>query len=135
MNLPRIRSLATENSWKARWHHQDSGWGFRCQLCGHRFQVGEEYIFLITTNEFGLPNPMICSSCDTPEAPRKYLELQIELYDRFWWAVDNPMGGGDVPPERLVEKYRELLVRFDAENGFHGSELKPVQEQVPQLPT
>lgn len=114
MEFYRFRRLVTPDALTARWHGQKKGWGFKCQLCGHRWEVGEYFTMLITTNALGLLNPLICDACDTPDAPKKWLELQIEFYDRFWWAVDNPMGGGDIRPEDLVTKYRKQLELFQS---------------------
>jgi len=78
--------IATEADVKAPWGGAKNGKNFRCYLCGHKFQVGDQYRFVF---EQTLGNLMVCQDCDTGDVLQKWADHQSEwekLRDgKFWY--------------------------------------------------
>ena len=54
--------IATKEECEAPWSGYRDGSRFRCRLCGHKFQVGDQWRW-VYGKEAG--NFMVCSNCDT----------------------------------------------------------------------
>ena len=98
--------IATEEDCKASWSGHKNGAHFRCYLCGHKFQVGDQWRWINANSRsfvspkdgktYGLPNLLVCDSCDDAEGPQdndrilnEWVDAHIELNERFWWAVED----------------------------------------------
>lgn len=77
--------VATEEHIKAKWGGM--GRQFRCQLCGHAFQVGDAWRF-IYSNFKDSPvrggNFIVCAGCDGPDVLAKRAAWEQEARQRFW---------------------------------------------------
>jgi hypothetical protein len=80
--------IATEEDCKARWGTNRNRHGFRCRLCGHKFQVGDVWRFVLA-NFTGSPlkygNFLTCIACDGPDVVSRAAAQEIEAETRFWW--------------------------------------------------
>lgn len=80
--------IATAMDVRANWSGLSNGDGFRCNLCGHRFQPGDRVRWQYSNIHINL---LVCEECDdTPERlSEKFLDLLAEYNaDRFWWFRD-----------------------------------------------
>lgn len=55
--------VATEAECNFNWRGRAKGEGFRCNLCGHRFQIGDKWRWVHATHE-RMCNLMVCEVCD-----------------------------------------------------------------------
>ena len=76
---------ATEEHVKARWGGVPDGKRFRCYLCGHKFQVGDEWRWVMG-RKFG--NLMVCRDCDGDDVLDRWHKANEELKTRFWWHYE-----------------------------------------------
>ena len=78
--------IATEADVKASWGGAKNGKNFRCYLCGHKFQIGDQYRFVFGQT---LGNLMMCQECDTGDVLQKWADLQAEWEKlqngKFWY--------------------------------------------------
>jgi hypothetical protein len=91
------RQIATEHNCNAKWGGAPPGERFRCGLCGHKFVVGEGWRFVFATGKlgiitrdgekFGLPNLLVCDTCDGLDVLDKWHALHIEFYGPKFWAL------------------------------------------------
>ena len=79
--------VATEKDVKAPWAGGKCGKWFRCNLCGHKFKVGDVWRWY-----FGggvAPNFAVCEKCDGEDALERWVALRKEYEaacdGKFWW--------------------------------------------------
>lgn len=78
--------VATEQDCQTRWHGMPLGEGFRCNLCGHRFKVGDIFRFVFTNDTPGAGgNPLVCEKCDGPDVKERWAAMVAEARERFWF--------------------------------------------------
>ncbi len=79
--------IATEKDCNARWNGREPGKGFRCYLCGHKFEVGDKWRW-VYMGPYKLLNVMVCEHCDGPneEIAEKWQGINDEFYNnpKFW---------------------------------------------------
>lgn len=81
--------IATEQDLKARWSCRKPGEGFRCYLCGHRFQVGETWRFVFANSTKGaFHNFLVCPSCDGPDVLERWVKHCQEAKEKYWWLLE-----------------------------------------------
>jgi hypothetical protein len=56
--------------------------GFRCHLCGHRFDLGDTFRFVFVDR---YPNALICGTCDGSDVIERWKAWVDELRVRAWW--------------------------------------------------
>lgn len=78
----------TEAHLKTNWSGYRDGRKFRCGLCGHRFQLGDTFRFVMA-NINGSPtkygNFFTCASCDGDDVLQRRAAMEREAETRFWW--------------------------------------------------
>jgi hypothetical protein len=79
--------VATEHDVNARWNFGKPGERFRCYLCGKKFIVGDLWRWVCTSG-LGVINLMTCDSCDGPDVKERFVAANVELRERFWWAIN-----------------------------------------------
>lgn len=57
---------------------------FRCYLCGHHFNVGDQWRW-VAASGFGLANFLVCAKCDGPDVLERWKQQNEEAGNRFWW--------------------------------------------------
>ena len=77
---------ATKEHIIAPWGGIRNGKRFRCYLCGHKFQVGDKWRWVIA-KKYG--NLMICEDCDGSDVLERWYKANEELRTRFWWFYEN----------------------------------------------
>jgi len=80
--------IATAEDLKRPWSGHRDGSCFRCYLCGHKFEVGDQYRWVYSNGTPGAGgNPMVCASCDGPneEVIARWKAMHEEARTRFWW--------------------------------------------------
>lgn len=92
--------MATEAECNACWGGFNKGLHFRCYLCGHKFQVGDQWRWVYsngkcfvdpaTYKKWGLGNLIVCGKCDgtNDEVLDKWVKANIEARVRFWWLIN-----------------------------------------------
>ena len=73
--------VATAADVTAKWGSQ-----FRCYLCGHRFQVGDQWRW-VWSGAAALRNCLVCARCDGDDVLERWQALNDELAQRFWWVL------------------------------------------------
>lgn len=79
--------IATSEDIKRPWMGGKNGIYFRCYLCGHKFQDGDQFR-LVFSKHYG--NPLVCKECDgtNEDVLDKWESLNKELVEiekKFWW--------------------------------------------------
>lgn len=80
--------IANEADCKLSWSGGDKGKYFRCYLCGHKFNPGDQVRWIFSNNVKGAGgNPMVCKDCDGPneEVIEKWKAMTEEANHKFWW--------------------------------------------------
>jgi hypothetical protein len=82
--------IANESALKGCWHSMKPGEGFRCNLCGYKFQLGDQYRIVYTNDNpetFG--NPLVCAKCDTgdEDIKKEWAEMWRLAKTKFWWFI------------------------------------------------
>lgn len=89
--------IVKEEDLKTNWEGYKDGSRFRCYLCGHSFQLNDQYRFVYTSETYlsewnnkvyALSNLFVCKNCDGPneQVIEKWKKLHEEVYsNRFWW--------------------------------------------------
>ena len=81
--------IVTEEICNSRWSGGARGKYFRCNLCGHRFVLGDVVRWIYSNHVKGAGgNPLVCGKCDGPnsEVITKWKKLTEEFKsDKFWW--------------------------------------------------
>lgn len=80
------QQVATEKDVKARWGGRSDS--FRCRLCGHRFEVGDIWRFVVSNfKDSGVRygNFLVCVSCDGKDVLTRAAAQEAEAEQRFWW--------------------------------------------------
>lgn len=99
---------ANERDVSAPWGGAKNGKNFRCYLCGHRFQVGDQYRFVFGQT---LGNFMVCQECDTGDVLKKWADLQDEwnnLQDgKFWYFSKRVTDGYESELHEVGRESRE----------------------------
>lgn len=88
-----LRWTATASDVVRKWGLD--GNGFRCGLCGHRFQVGDgvrwQYgagrSFKVDGKTYGVCNFKVCDDCDGPDVLDRWVALHIDFYSDKFWAL------------------------------------------------
>jgi len=75
--------IATEEQTKLPWAGGRPGERFRCYLCGHRFEVGDYWRFVLGGDVCG--NLMVCETCDGDDVRERFAAMREEFRTRFWW--------------------------------------------------
>lgn len=78
--------VATAEDLSRRWSARRPGEGFRCYLCGHKFQVGDRWRW-IWASQRGVINPLVCEKCDGPDVLDRWVEHAKRLHTAYWWAL------------------------------------------------
>jgi len=77
--------IATLEDTISNWACGRNGKYFRCYLCGHKFQVGDQYRFVFGKTRCNL---LVCEKCDTGDVLAKwdnhYLEWNKLKNGKFW---------------------------------------------------
>lgn len=80
--------IATEADIRSPWNGGKDGKYFRCYLCGHKFQVGDQYRFILSK---AYTNFLVCAGCDCEDVERKWIALHLEWYKlkegKFWHFI------------------------------------------------
>lgn len=79
--------IATAEACKQTWGGGKDGKYFRCYLCGHKFEVGDQYRWVYTNNVKGAGgNPMVCKACDgtNEEVISKWKTMCEEAITKYW---------------------------------------------------
>jgi len=58
----------------------------RCYLCGHRFKVGDVWRWVYSGGR-GVINFVTCAPCDGKDVLDRFVAMNKELTERFWWAI------------------------------------------------
>lgn len=77
--------LATLEDTKASWNGAPDGKRFRCYLCGYKFKVGDTWRWVRGQGYF---NFMTCWHCDGPDVHARWVAMNREAKERFWWFFD-----------------------------------------------
>ena len=72
--------IATEEDVKAPWGGGKNGEYFRCELCGHKFVVGDCWRFVVGKRTV---NFIVCESCDGPDVRERYKDW----WDKYGWKI------------------------------------------------
>jgi len=89
--------LATEEDLQARWSGAGPGERFRCYLCGHKFQLGDLWRWVCSRNKtvsdingfvWMMPNFLVCNDCDGDDVLDRWVELNQEYFQKFWWKEE-----------------------------------------------
>lgn len=87
---PRVATLADTIG---PWSGSIGGVRFRCELCGHRFVVGDTWRIVYAGNlsvgQMGIPNALVCGSCDGPDVTTRLEEHWREAVTRFWHLFED----------------------------------------------
>jgi len=76
--------IATADDCRARWNGARDGKTFRCYLCGHKFEAGDQWRWVHATHR-SVINFMTCASCDGPDVLDRWIEHVKDGEQRFWW--------------------------------------------------
>jgi len=105
---------ATEDDLKACWSGGKPGECFRCDLCGHKFKLGDYWRWQYTNDTPGASgNPKVCEKCDGTKASI------VAKQKRILAAYNNPsilagqLFAAELALRQQAEKYRKLV-----ETGF-----------------
>ena len=88
--------VATLEDCSARWNGARDGLFFRCEVCGHRFAVGDvwRFVYMGSTRGIGglgIPNALVCGACDGPDVKERIVAHWREAVTRFWHLFDESM--------------------------------------------
>jgi hypothetical protein len=78
--------IATEhecNNWGGR---REGGKRFRCYMCGHKFEPGDKWRWVIGT-KIGLINFLVCDSCDGEDVLERWKAQNDEIDKKYWWLL------------------------------------------------
>jgi len=76
--------VATEKDVQAKWGPRESGDGFRCYMCGHRFEVGDVWRWVYAVSRSCI-NFLVCEKCDGENVLDRWVMQNEEAGQRFWW--------------------------------------------------
>ena len=77
-----LPQTVTEEHLKLPW--SGSPENFRCYLCGHRFEVGDRWRFLLASH-LGTINPLVCGFCDGPDVLERWVAHYKDAKQKYWW--------------------------------------------------
>ena len=63
-----------------------NGKRFRCYLCGHKFQIGDIWRWQYSNRYF---NFLVCEKCDGLDVIDKWIDANIILEEKYWWAFED----------------------------------------------
>ena len=76
--------VATEEHKQLNWFCQSPGHFFRCFMCGHKFQTGDYWRFILGSKE-GLPNFLVCKGCDGEDVLTRWRQHVDTAKQAYWW--------------------------------------------------
>jgi hypothetical protein len=78
--------IATDEDLKKPWGGGKNGKYFRCYMCGHKFEVGDQYRFVYGEN-VNLGNLLVCKHCDGDDVLQRWADMHDELKkikEKYW---------------------------------------------------
>ena len=84
--LDQTPQVATEKHLALRWSGGKPGERFRCYLCGHKFQVGDVWRFVLSTVWI---NFLVCEKCDGEDVVDRWAQKIAELREKAWWLWES----------------------------------------------
>ena len=81
----------------------DKKFATTCYLCSYDFKIGDPYRWVASNTKnshfihpkngktYGVGNFIICEACDwgsKEDKVQRFVDMYIELYTKFWWAVE-----------------------------------------------
>ncbi len=78
--------IATAEECTLSWGGAPNGERFRCMLCGHRFQPGDQWRWVYSGDTV---NVTVCEKCDGENADviARWKAHVAEARQRFWWFL------------------------------------------------
>lgn len=78
--------IVTEEHLKARWGTRKNVNGFRCYLCGHTFELGDQFRW-VYMGDIKCINILVCESCDGNNIQERWKERVDEFRSDKFWAL------------------------------------------------